>query len=310
MLGYFPQLRTVQQPTLILDKFQALGTLWYLEVFDKIDPEQLPEIKEKVESLILTFQKKYSRFAPDSLLNDLNYDKSVDFDSDLWEMLQLGESFHKDSSQIFDLFIKRNLESKGYGKKIDRVEADLEVDENEGRFFKKGEKIFLNTSEQVDLGGIGKGYLIDKLARFLQIELGLKYFLINGGGDLYATSDHEKPVKVLLEHPTDQSLAIGEVELLNQSLCVSSSFKRVWQKDGRTANHFISASDKEIQAASYVLGSEATSTDVLATILCLFGNDELAVGEILTKYRSNGLVLNELGQVLFASPDLAELLYK
>jgi thiamine biosynthesis lipoprotein len=225
-------------------------------------------------------------------------------------MLQLGESFHKDSSQIFDLFIKRNLESKGYGKKIDRVEADLEVDENEGRFFKKGEKIFLNTSEQVDLGGIGKGYLIDKLARFLQIELGLKYFLINGGGDLYATSDHEKPVKVLLEHPTDQSLAIGEVELLNQSLCVSSSFKRVWQKDGRTANHFISASDKEIQAASYVLGSEATSTDVLATILCLFGNDELAVGEILTKYRSNGLVLNELGQVLFASPDLAELLYK
>lgn len=298
------------QPVLILNKFEALGTLWYLEVFDKIDPEQLPGIRERVENLILTFQKKYSRFTPDSLLNDLNYDKSVDFDNDLWEMLQLGENFYKDSSQAFDLFIKRNLENKGYGKKIDRVEANLKVDEKENRFYQKGDRIFLNTTEQIDLGGIGKGYLIDKLTHFLQNDLDLKCFLINGGGDLYATSDHGAPVKVLLEHPTDQSLAIGEVELFNQSLCVSSSFKRVWQKDGQTANHFISASDKEIQTASYVVGSEATSTDVLATILCLLGNDQSAVAKILMKYGSSGLVLNDSGQVLFASPDLEKCLYK
>ena len=298
------------QPVLILNKFEALGTLWYLEVFDKIDPEQLPGIREKVENLILTFQKKYSRFTPDSLLNDLNYDKSVDFDNDLWEMLQLGESFNKDSLQTFDLFIKRNLENKGYGKKIDRVEADFKVDEKENRFYQKGDRVFLNTIEQIDLGGIGKGYLMDELARFLKNELGMQYFLINGGGDLYATSDNGQPIKVLLEHPTDQSLAIGEVELFNQSLCVSSSFKRVWQKDGQTANHFISGSDKEIQTASYVVGSGATSTDVLATILCLLGTDSVAVSEILAKYGSSGLVLNESGQVLFASPDLEKCLYK
>jgi thiamine biosynthesis lipoprotein len=298
------------QPVLILNKFEALGTLWYLEVFDKIDPEQLPGIREKVENLILTFQKKYSRFTPDSLLNDLNYDKSVDFDNDLWEMLQLGEIFYKDSSQAFNLFVKRNLESKGYGKKIDRVEANLKVDEKENRFYQKGDRIFLNTIEQIDLGGIGKGYLIDKLTHFLQNDLDLKCFLINGGGDLYATSDHGGSIKALLEHPTDKSLAIGEVELFNQSLCASSSFKRVWQKDGRIANHFIGGSDKEIQAASYVMGSEATSTDVLATMLCLLGNDQSAVAKILMKYGSNGLVLSQSGQVLFASPELGSCLYK
>lgn len=58
----------------------------------------------------------------------------------------------------------------------------------------------------IDLGGLGKGWLIDKLSDLLRNE-GYKEFLINGGGDMYVSSTEKQ--ECYIEHPRDTELVIG-----------------------------------------------------------------------------------------------------
>jgi thiamine biosynthesis lipoprotein len=266
----------------------------------------LLKISETIKSEILDFQNKYSRFDKNSLLNELNYEKMVSYDDDLWQMIYLGMDFQKNSQDIFNLFIKKKLEEKGYGQKLLRKDNFVEIDNSKPKVFSEDNKIILNTNEHIDLGGIGKGFLIDKLSKIL-LGLDINFFIINGGGDLYATSNFEKPVTVHLEHPQLPKIFVGEVELFNQSLCASSTYKRKWKKDDKTESHLVSGGEFR-DTASFVILSNATTADVLVTIICL-EKDLQNLENLSLKYKADFLVL-EGESVKYASPNFTSALYK
>lgn len=274
----------------LISNFEALGTVWYIEVFENLDSDKKVEIAEKIKSEILNFQNTYSRFLVNSALNELNYNKSVEFDHDLWQMISLGLDFEKFTEGIFDLFIKKDLESKGYGRGLDREDIPANINVNLPKVNLEGGEIILNTDQHIDLGGIGKGYLIDKLAKLLQ-DLDLKYFLINGGGDIYATSDLGRPIRLHLEHPQEKDLFIGEVELLNQSLCASSNYKRSWIVNSKKENHFV-GKISSLPTASFIISDTATIADVFATVFCIESDAE-KLNYLSMKYNSQALVLAE-----------------
>ena len=247
-------------------------------------------LQKEVVNFIANFEQKYSRFRADSLLNNLNYDKKISFDIDLWQMLDIGEKFYKETNGAFDLFIKKDLENKGYGKQIDREEKEIVVDPTKPRVWNDGKNIFLNSTSQIDLGGIGKGYLVDLLSQKLLQDFGAQYFVVNGGGDIYTTSDFGKPVAVRLEHPFKEGEFVGEVSLQNQSLCASSTLKRKWIFNNQKQHHFIN-SDFEKDKASFVIADTAVVADVLATIACII-SDEAVVAKICKKENAEYWVLN------------------
>ncbi|MEN9881131.1 MAG: hypothetical protein RLZZ308_314 [Candidatus Parcubacteria bacterium] len=289
--------------THIISGYHALGTLWYIEVFDSVTEEKRREMKSYFEGMLSDFGKKYSRFYPKSLLNDLNYNKSIPYDDDLYQMVSLGETFYKETCGVFDLFIKKDLEKKGYGH-VERDETVYVVDEALPRIYTSQGYLYLNSDKQIDLGGIGKGYCIDIIAQQLQEIFDVRYFLINGGGDMYVTSDHNKPILLYLEHPTDATLSIGSVPLQNQSLCVSSSFKRSWNVGDTTHNHFIASgngTERHVIAASYVVGETAVVADVIATCMCIVAHSQEAVMSIADTYSVQYCVINEEGNVMHSS---------
>lgn len=247
---------------------KALGTIWFLEVFDNLESDKVLDLQRGVVSFIGNFEQKYSRFRADSFLNDLNYDKKVSFDTDLWQMLDLGEKFYKETNGAFDLFIKKDLENKGYGKQIDREEKEIVVDAKKPRVWNDGKYIFLNSTNQIDLGGIGKGYLIDILAQKLLQDFEVQFFVINGGGDIYVTSENGNPVTIELEDPFKVDEFVDVVSLKNQSLCASSTYKRKWMFNNQKQNHFIKF-DSEKDKASFVIADTAVVADVLATVACI-----------------------------------------
>jgi FAD:protein FMN transferase len=293
-LNYNQEIKVPKQ-SFLLEDYQALGTKWYIELFGIESFNNLNDIKIKIIDEIEEFQRRYSRFLPDSLLNNLNSNKSVDFDHDLWEMLSVGERYREDTGGIFDLFVKGKLESVGYGSQSLVDNKKIEIKKYKPRVFVEEEKIFLNTNEQVDLGGIGKGYLIDKLATLLR-SFGFDYFVINGGGDIYVSSDIGKPVELYLQHPIDPDLAIGKLALKDSSLCVSSSFKRTWEQGGVERNHFVDTKkNRLVVAASYVVAKSALSADVAATVLCLLANNQNRIQKIAVDMKLEYLVINESG---------------
>jgi thiamine biosynthesis lipoprotein len=285
----------------LLDAFESMGTVWYIEIDVDALLEHRARIKGEVVTFLEGFSKKYSRFSPDSLVSVLNKDRVVDADEDLVAMLTYGEKISSLTEGVFSLYKGRAIADKGYGSQVGKSEEE----EVGSAFFVHGGVLSLSGNQYVDLGGIGKGYAIDCISALLRRE-GCKTFIINGGGDMYVACDPDKKITIYLQNPLNTTEVIGSVALCNESLCASSSYVRMWKKEGEYKNHFVTKNGNEVWAASFVVGRDACTADVLATVCCLFSDDIDRLQEIAKLSKVTYLVIDE-GLVSKGDLDFTEL---
>lgn len=267
----------MNEPFFILDGYEALGTTWYIEVFQSTIHPTKEALKKELIEYIQDFQNKYSRFDKASLVSRLNTQKKVPYDTHLLTMLTMACDMHVSTNGVFDIYIEKDLVAKGYG--IQQGEALNTADfaggkQTESSFFSATKHdITLHGNTSIDLGGIGKGYLIDLLSLFLK-EKGIEGFLINGGGDMYMTHNHGEGIEVHLQHPRKKDVLIGKMILMNKAFCSSSSYLRAWEHNGVMKNHFVTHTHNEVWAASFVVGDSACTSDMMATVLCITSDDK------------------------------------
>jgi thiamine biosynthesis lipoprotein len=93
---------------------------------------------------------------------------------------------------------------------------------------------------RVHLGGIGKGYAVDRVAALLRAR-GFNDFLIQGGGDLYASGRNgARAWRVGIQDPRgtpDESFATIEVE--NETVSTSGDYERYFEHDGVRYHHLL-----------------------------------------------------------------------
>lgn len=273
---------------LLLDGYEALGTTWYLEVFEELLEEKKEIIRSEIAMLLTSFGAQYSRFKKDSLLNELNTKRSISYDEHLAKMLTLGEEAYIQSDGNFNLFVKDALEQKGYGEKNNTGLAQ----ENENTLPSKENKRVVITRDtitllgnlSVDLGGIGKEYLLDHIASLLKNTYKVEQFLLNGGGDMYATHFSGAGIEVYMQHPEKSDEVIGSLILKNQAFCSSSSFVRSWSYGDSKRNHFVTRNGEEVWVASFAVGSTTTSAGVVATTACIVSLDVEMCEKLSTLY--------------------------
>lgn len=284
----------------ILDAYKGLGTVFWIELFlDHDEKEKIPllEIEHHLKEVIKVFEEKYSRFKKDSLLNELTTKRSIPYDEDLAKMLIEAQKVSHLTNNVFSIFIKEALEDKGYGEKSTSQKYIAPSTEVSNVIIDKN-TISITGNKGIDLGGIGKGYLIDKLTTILQQDYNIPYFLINGGGDIYLTSNHGKKVEIFLEHPVNEGEYFNKIHLKNTAFCCSSSFKRRWTKDGKDVNHFIAK--EEVWAASYLTGKTATITDMYATVFCILANEPEKLEALKIALCLEYLVIKDDGKIIIS----------
>lgn len=206
--------------------FESMGTGWSVLV-DASDFKS--ESKQAILDYTADFDRRFSRFLPDSEANAFRdavagtYRISAEFAS----MLSAAEHLREVTDGHFDAAVGGLLERAGYGKKTSQNsespqhyvmpkwslnERDLTID---------GSVVF-------DIGGIGKGYAIDGIAELLRKE-GYGCFLVDGGGDMYATQKKDgAPWNIAVEYPGKPDTAAGTAQLENRGLAVSDVFRRRW----------------------------------------------------------------------------------
>ncbi len=277
----------------VLKDYEGLGTHFYVELFLREKNIDEGKVSKRLKKEIEEFDDKYSRFKNDSLLNSLNKNRSIVFDYDLAKMIELANFANIKTDGVFDIFIKEKLEEKGYGK---TEESNKKTFLENSTVEVKEEYIFIKGERSIDLGGVGKGYLIDKLAKILLEEFNIRYFLVNGGGDILVTSDYENDIELFLEHPTNKDEYIYKIKIKNKSFCSSSSFKRMWQKGTRNVNHFVNKENKEIWVSSYVVSKDASTADMFATVACLLSDNEEEIKRTAKDFSADYLIINEKGE--------------
>lgn len=258
--------------------FEAIGTHWWIEIFDDITDDELETTKHRFELISSEFNQKYSRFKSDSFVGILNQERCFKNPSkEFCNFLSYGKQLYLRSHKTFNILSGHILEARGYDAAYSfsaKSDADTHVLCNPLTDIVISENEIRLVRGNVDIGGYGKGWLIDILTSDLKNHKTL-HFLINGGGDMYATSDNEgKAISVYLEHPTEPNTYLLETTLLHQGFAASSPFKRSWKSGEKTYTHVVTEGDTP-QIASFVKANTAVDADAFATVAMLLPEPSL-----------------------------------
>jgi thiamine biosynthesis lipoprotein len=259
-------------PFRTIARFEAIGSQWWIVTADPLAESDEITIQSGLLDLTNDFNQAYSRFLPESLISQLNRQGSIATPPlELLEMVVAAESMRQASKGAFNIGVGPALDRLGYDANYRFSEAAGPAPILPGSAIETCEAtlIKLVPSRSVDLGGLGKGWLIDKLAAYLK-SVGLKEFYVNGGGDIVAAGDI--PKRFAIENPLDVTQAIGEIILTSGALAASAPNRRTWTSpnSGRTHHHLIDPATGESHpgpAAIHVAAPTATLADMASTAL-------------------------------------------
>jgi FAD:protein FMN transferase len=99
---------------------------------------------------------------------------------------------------------------------------------------------FAEPDVQLDLGGIAKGYGVDRAAAVLR-EWGIRDGFVNVGGDVYAlgTAEDGEPWRVGVRSPADPSTLAGTVALSDRAIATSGDYEQFFEHGGRRYHHIL-----------------------------------------------------------------------
>jgi len=241
---------------------------------------------ERVERLFSEHERAMSRFLPDSELCALNRSGGRPFAASplLFDVVAEACGWACVTDGVFDPTVLEALEDAGYDRDFAAVRGGAAVLERPptatGRwhdiaFDFDHDAITLPAGARIDLGGIGKGYTVDRAVEALPAHVSA---MVNAGGDLYASGDGPEGdgwrVGVADPLAPDRDLAV--VVVRDRGVATSGTMKRRWQAGGLAHHHLIDVesgapSESDLISVTVIAGS-ATEADVLAKTALLLGS--------------------------------------
>jgi thiamine biosynthesis lipoprotein len=132
----------------------------------------------------------------------------------------------------------------------------------------------------LDLGGIAKGYGVDRAAAVLR-DHGVFRGLVNVGGDLMALGDGPggRPWRVGVRDPDRPTGVVSTLEVVDQAVATSGDYLRYFEHEGRRYHHVLDGGTRAPTRAGgrsvTVSASSVMSADAAATWAFAHGPDGL-----------------------------------
>ena len=199
------------------------------------------DIAEKYEEL-------FSRTIDTSDVSRINSAKGewVEVSDETIELIELGKYYGGLSEGLFDITIGKLStlwdidnntgiipDEEDIAAAKDTVDySQIEIDGNKVRL--------KNEDAMIDLGGIAKGYLADKMKEYL-LGNGVNSALLNLGGNVLAVGS--KPdgsdFNIGVQKPFYDGEVIAAVSVSDKSVVSSGVYERYFEKDGRIYHHIL-----------------------------------------------------------------------
>jgi FAD:protein FMN transferase len=227
---------------------------------------------------------------------------------ELFDLVETANQYSKLSNGVFDI----TYASVGYlydyrahvhpdGAAIDKAlssidyrQLQLDAAKHSIAFGKPGMRI--------DLGGIGKGYAVDRGIGLLKAK-GIAHAMVNAGGDTRVIGDRRgKPWVVGIRHPDRKDEVALRIPLEDAAFSTSGDYERYFDEGGVRYHHIIDPktgqSPHAVRSAT-VIASTATRTDGLTKSVFILGVKEgLALIDRLDD--ADAIVIDAAGKVSYS----------
>lgn len=229
-----------------------MGTIISGKVYGSSEEEVL-KLRQMVEDEIVRYEDMMSVHKK-TALNEVN-DRSgewVSVPQEVAEMTREALEVAKDSNQAFEPTIGPvvNLWKIGFGgdsvpsdEAIQKAVGSVDYRKVEVRETSNGWQIRVAPGQNLDMGGIAKGYIGQKLAELLRSQ-GAEHALLDLGGNVVTLGEKSegRPWRVGLQRPDQaRNTYFAVINAKDVSVITSGAYERYFEKDGKRYGHILSA---------------------------------------------------------------------
>jgi len=224
------------------------------------------------------YEKLLSRAVDSSEVYALNNSKGfIEVSDDTLEIIQKAVYYGNLSDGKFDITIYPVSSLWDFNNQIipsrDEI-ADALKNVDYQSIEINGNKINLN-GKQIDLGGIAKGYIADRLLEYFK-ENKVYEGIIDLGGNLVVFGDRDYTVGI--KQPFGDGELAATLKLRNKTVVTSGTYERYIPADVKLYHHILDtktgyACDSDLTSAT-IIGDSSMDADALSTVCILFGLDK------------------------------------
>jgi thiamine biosynthesis lipoprotein len=268
------------------------------ELLAETDDESLArQLLNVVADEAWRIEDRFSRYLPGNIVARINASggSDIEVDDETADLLDFAGTLHQLSGGLFDITsgVLGRLWRFDGSDNVPGAKELAPVLENVGwhKLSWARPRLRLSPGMQIDLGGIGKEYAVDRAAGLVSDRTETSC-LVNFGGDLFATSPPRDPSgwQIGIEAPEKGSENAERLIRLRQGgLATSGDARRYLQKDGVRYSHILNPlTGWPIEGAPRsitVAADTCTQAGMLATLAMLHGDGaEAFLGEQGVQY--------------------------
>jgi FAD:protein FMN transferase len=241
-----PALVVAAEPVRYESSVDAMGSTFSIAAWGS-DRDSVAAAVESALEEARRLDRLLSNYRPESEWSQLNRKASteeVTVSQELFDLLAACVDYSRKSQGTFDITVGPLMKVWGFYKGSGRMPHRSEIRAALARIGyqhlvlnpQRRTVRFARKGLEIDPGGIGKGYAVDRMVEILRRD-GVNAALINAGGSsmygLGAPADEPRGWKVLIRDPRRASEHVAELFLKNQSMATSGTYEKFFTV-GRT----------------------------------------------------------------------------
>ncbi|MFV2055452.1 MAG: FAD:protein FMN transferase [Thiohalomonadales bacterium] len=252
-------------------------------------------VTEMAQSEAMRIEKKFSRYRSDNIVHKINNAKgsTVSVDSETADLLDYAQQCFELSDGLFDI-TSGVLREAWFFDGSDKIPSQKKVAEvlkyvGWQKLHWSRPKLTMPEKMQIDFGGIGKEYAVDRAAIIVK-QFCEASVLLNFGGDLAMTRPRKnnRGWCIGIENPSaiklttnerlnieSNNVAIKQFELTQGAVATSGDVKRYLLKDGIRYSHILDPRTgwpmKNAPHSVTVIAETCTDAGIMATLAILHG---------------------------------------
>ena len=257
--------------------------------------------------IIKNIENSLSSYKKTSPIAKLNQNKKADLDAYSYEALKLSLQYYNETNGYFDIAVGKITKDLYHFGEKERVVSSKELQTSstsiKGLRFDK-HRASISNAIKIDLGGMGKGFAVDKVSAFL-VKNSVKKAVIALSGDIRCIGK----CKIAVNNPFDANQPLALFTMKNSGVSTSGNYNRYVKS--KKYNHLIDPKTKQSEQnffsvtlvsnlSSATLDAYATAVSVMPVkqaytflnsqplaYIILQSDKKLIVSQNITKYISD-----------------------
>jgi len=293
---------------------EVMGTTAQLQ-FASDSPEQAKRLTAQVWAELDRLDVKLSIYKPTSELSRLNRrgsQEAVIVSKELFYLLERSQEFNERSAGLFDIRVEtfgqlydlrahKRPDEQALSQALQALDEPLAttvvLDASQRTVF------FSKAALKLDLGGIAKGYSVDRAIDVLR-SAGIQQAMVSSGGDARYLGKHDnRPWLVGVRHPRDANKLAVSLPIEDSAVSTSGDYQRFFiDADGKRHHHIFdprSGKSPEAIVSATVLGPDALTTDAMSTTV-LIASRQQALAMINNEPELEAILVDHTGKLWFS----------